>query len=265
MASCLALGLLSGMALTSCGDDDPDPTPEVPDTPDTPEVPDTPDEPTTVTVILSTINYYYSNDRVACLGDSIHYFALVDQLVKEKQDSVANANGSLVINNVEGSRMIILYDETDDTAAQAVYRGLRHGIISLGEQAHGFVYTGGIHYADASATVTQDGGVVSTGNVSGSGTTKVYLPDLSGTAWTTTAADAAISRVDFSDESLSCTVNGDEGATFRFRHDGYDVTISQDGAEKYLLRLNEDGTEMRLAAVDGAEVTDGPVFTPAAE
>ena len=65
MASCLALGLLSGMALTSCGDDDPDPTPEVPDTPDTPEVPDTPDEPTTVTVILSTINYYYSNDRVA--------------------------------------------------------------------------------------------------------------------------------------------------------------------------------------------------------
>lgn len=259
--SCLMLGMMLGMGLTSCGDDDPVVDNDL-TTPEQPGQPDEPDEPTTSSVMLSSISYYYSNDKIDCLGDSVSYFALVEMLVKAKQDSVVNANGTLVIELLPGEREISLYDKSDDKSASNAFENLKIELFSLGKQAQGFVYTGGVYAESLSATISDDGHLISSGGSTSRHTFKIYIPNLAKSIWTTADTGSTINKISFAENTSSgCTINGNDDETFNYAYNGYDLTISQGTEEKCALLLNETGTELRLVRLDGEEVTNGPVFT----
>lgn len=175
--SCLMLGMMLGMGLTSCGDDDPVVDNDL-TTPEQPGQPDEPDEPTTSSVMLSSISYYYSDDKFGCLGDSVSYFALVEKLVKAKQDSVANVNGTLVIELQSGERKISLYDKSDDESASNAFENLKIELFSLGKQAQGFVYTGGGYAESSSVTISGDGHWTSSGSSESRHYFKIRIPIL---------------------------------------------------------------------------------------
>lgn len=256
--SCLMLGMMLCVGLTSCGDDDP----VIPDQPEQPDQPSEPDEPTTSSVMLSSISYYYSDDKFGCFGDSVSYFALVEKLVKAKQDSVANANGTLVIELLPGEREISLYDKSDDKSASNVFYNLIIELLSLGEQAQGFVYTGGGYAESSSVTISGDGHWTSSGSSESRHYFKIRIPILAKSIWTTADTGSVINKISFEENPFSvCTINGNDDETFNYAYNGYDLTISQGTEEKCALLLNETGTELRLVRLDGEEVTDGPVFT----
>ena len=256
--SCLMLGMMLCGGLTSCGDDDP----VIPDQPEQPDQPSEPDEPTTSSVMLSSISYYYSNDKIDCLGDSVSYFALVEKLVKAKQDSVANVNGTLVIELQSGERKISLYDKSDDESASNAFENLKIELFSLGKQAQGFVYTGGGYAESSSVTISGDGHWTSSGSSESRHYFKIRIPILAKSIWTTADTGSTINKISFAENTSSgCTINGNDDETFNYAYNGYDLTISQGTEEKCALLLNETGTELRLVRLDGEEVTDGPVFT----
>ena len=256
--SCLMLGMMLCVGLTSCGDDDP----VIPDQPEQPDQPSEPDEPTTSSVMLSSISYYYSNDKIDCLGDSVSYFALVEMLVKAKQDSVANVNGTLVIELQSGERKISLYDKSDDESASNAFENLKIELFSLGKQAQGFVYTGGGYAESSSVTISGDGHWTSSGSSESRHYFKIRIPILAKSIWTTADTGSVINKISFEENPFSvCTINGNDDETFNYAYNGYDLTISQGTEEKCALLLNETGTELRLVRLDGEEVTNGPVFT----
>lgn len=259
--SCLMLGMMLGMGLTSCGDDDPVVDNDL-TTPEQPGQPDEPDEPTTSSVMLSSISYYYSDDKFGCFGDSVSYFALVEKLVKAKQDSVANVNGTLVIELQSGERKISLYDKSDDESASNAFENLIIELLSLGEQAQGFVYTGGGYAESSSVTISGDGHWTSSGSSESRHYFKIRIPILAKSIWTTADTGSVINKISFEENPFSvCTINGNDDETFNYAYNGYDLTISQGTEEKCALLLNETGTKLRLVRLDGEEVTDGPVFT----
>lgn len=256
--SCLILSMMLCVGLTSCGDDDP----TAPEQPSQPDEPDEPDEPTTSSVMLSSISYYYSDDKFGCFGDSVNYFALVEKLVKAKQDSVANVNGTLVIELQSGERKISLYDKSDDESASNAFENLKIELLSLGKQAQGFVYTGGGYAESSSVTISGDGHWTSFGSSESRRYLKIRIPILAKSIWTTADTGSVINKISFEENPFSvCTINGNDDETFNYAHNGYDLTISQGTEEKCALLLNETGTELRLVRLDGEEVTNGPVFT----
>ena len=256
--SCLMLGMMLCGGLTSCGDDDP----VIPDQPEQPDQPSEPDESTTSSVMLSSISYYYSDDKFGCLGDSVSYFALVEKLVKAKQDSVANVNGTLVIELQSGERKISLYDKSDDESASNAFENLKIELFSLGKQAQGFVYTGGGYAESSSVTISGDGHWTSSGSSESRHYFKIRIPILAKSIWTTADTGSVINKISFEENPFSvCTINGNDDETFNYAYNGYDLTISQGTEEKCALLLNETGTELRLVRLDGEEVTNGPVFT----
>ena len=257
VASCLALGLLSGMALTACGDDDPAPTPEVPDTPDTP---DEPEGPTTSTVTSYVIQYFYSNETMSCAGDSVSYFAFVDELVKAKQDSVAQVSGSLKIDHQVSTRQINFYDTVPGNTSKESARAFILDLANSGEKPCGFVYSGIARTFSVNLEISQDGTVTSIGNSSGHTPYPIYIPRLIGHHWATADAEAEIAKISFG-KSKSCTINDDATVTFSFVQSGYDVVLSLGNEEKCAFLLNEAGTEMRLVRLDGEAVENGPVYT----
>lgn len=255
--SCLILSMMLCVGLTSCGDDDPV-IPDQPEQPDQPSEPENPEEPTSTTILLHTIFYHESAINQ---GDSISYFALVEDLVKEKQDSVANAQGSLNILHAPGVKIIYFYDQSDNKAAETATLSLVRELIALGEQARGFVYTTTIVYRTYNAAIASDGTMSIIGYAGTQHPFKVFIPRLRGSVWTTSDTSSAINSIAFSANSMDCVINGDESVTFSCAHNGYDLTISQGTEEKCALLLNETGTELRLVRLDGEEVTNGPVFT----
>ena len=247
--SCLMLGMMLCVGLTSCGDDDP----VIPDQPEQPDQPSEPDEPTTSSVMLSSISYYYSDDKFGCFGDSVSYFALVEKLVKAKQDSVANVNGTLVIELQSGERKISLYDKSDDESASNAFENLKIELFSLGKQAQGFVYTGGGYAESSSVTISGDGHWTSSGSSESRHYFKIRIPILAKSIWTTADTGSTINKISFAENTSSgCTINGNDDETFNYAYNGYDLTISQGTEEKCALLLNETGTELRLVR---------PVFT----
>lgn len=257
VASCLALGLLSGMALTACGDDDPAPTPEVPDTPDTP---DEPEGSTTSTVTSYVIQYFYSNETMSCAGDSVSYFAFVDELVKAKQDSVTQVSGSLKIDHQASTRQINFYDTVPGNTSKESAKALILDLANSGEKPRGFVYSGIARIFSVNLEISQDGTVTSSGNSSGHASYPIYIPRLIGHHWATADAGVEIAKISFG-KSKSCTINDDATATFSFVQSGYDVVLSLGNEEKCAFLLNEAGTEMRLVRLDGEAVENGPVYT----
>lgn len=260
--ACLLLGLTVNFSLTSCGDDDPvtPDQPETPENPENPENPEKPEGPTTTTVTSYVIQYFYSNETMSCAGDSVSYFAFVDELVKAKQDSVAQVSGSLMIDHQVSTRQINFYDTVSGNTSKESARAFILDLANSGEKPCGFVYSGIARTFSVNLEISQDGTVTSIGNSSGHTPYPIYIPRLIGHHWATADAGVEIAKISFG-KSKSCTINDDATVTFSFVQSGYDVVLSLDNEEKCAFLLNETGTEMRLVRLDGEAVENGPVYT----
>lgn len=258
--SCLALGTTLSLGLTSCDEDDP-----ITETPETPEQPEQPEEPTTTSTTLATFSYYYSNKNISCAGDSVAFFALVDKMVKAKQDSVENAKGTLLIQHSTDNRRVLMVDLSDSQSASKTSNEIIRNLFESSSKGQGFVYTGGIHSEDYSVDITNDG-KYSLGYVEKNFEFLICFPNIKNTVWTTSDADAEINKFSFKDNlAAGCVINDNADVAYEYSQKGYDMTMSLKGTEKCAFKFNNDGTELKLVRLDGADVADGPVYKQVAE
>lgn len=262
-AACLVASM--SLCLTSCGDDDPVPEPTPTPTP-TPEPEPTPSDTTkTNTTALYALDLYYPTTNLACEGDSVAYFALVESLIQAQQDSVEQAGGTLVITYDQANRTAYYYDKnTEKSTAQSVCNDLQRKLTNAGLTSQGFVYVGGIYRQDEIVTLSENfqpnkfAFSTSAGHMNGS----VEFPNLTNSTWSTTAAEASVQSILFSSRVRgNAYLNGDEETAYSFRHSGNVITLTKDDAEAYAFQLNETGTVMVLIRENGAEVANGAAYT----
>lgn len=258
---CLIVGAALSMTFTGCGDENP----SVNSGPETPEEPEKPGEPTTVRI--SSISYFYSSDKVLCYGDTADYIAHVEKMIKVKQDSVANAKGSLVIELDSKEHNVIFYDQTNDDSSSKVAGNFERELVNSSRQQLNFVYTGGVHSEYYSATISDEGGLGNFGTSSGTKTYKVYFPNIASTKWATDVEGAEVKNISFG-KSLSsngCTINDNQDVVYKVSHDGYRITLTLENSEIYVFDFNEDGTQFRLMYTEGLDVIEDYIYTKVTE
>lgn len=262
--SCVMLCTALSMTFTSCGDDDPIVNPE-PETPEQPEEPEKPEESTTVKV--SSISYFYSSDKVSCEGDTADYISHVEKMIKAKQDSVANAKGSLIIELDSEEHKVIFYDKTSGDSSSKVARNFERELFNSAKQQLGFVYTGGIHYESYSATVSGEGVLGDSVTSSETSTLKIYFPDIASTKWATDVEGAEVKNISFGKNLLSngCTINDNQDVVYKVSHNGNRITLTLENSEIYVFDFNEDGTQFRLMYTEGLDVIEDYFYTRVTE
>lgn len=243
LASCLLVGMT--LSLSSCSDDDPIlPTPEEPEQPEQPEKPET-----------RTTNYYEIKLNYKDVhGDSLAFLNFAERIITSIQESAKPEKSSLVIYMTK-TQSIAIYDSlaTKDVANKAhdvVLESLRQG-----QKPQGFVYSGTflIKYGKIDLNDTSHTFFSSSSNG------KCQFPNLSATIWTASDTQAEISALDF--KAKTVILPNDSIMKGEYMHVGYDITFKADDAEKYLFRLNKEGTEIQLVKADGKEIENGPTYT----
>ena len=242
-------------ALTSCDEEE-----TIIDEPDVPETPT--DEPDDEEETLTYSGYQIDLNRESTItgGDSIAFFEAVDAMLLQVQDSLENAGSGIVLSTDE-QHTILFYGENSQEV-RGLSTSLTRKLNSLGTEEQDFVYSGVFRILSLSVSVSAGNLSFSGGNVSGSMSVNVYVPNLAETTWATDTENAPVQSVSFIDNNPSF-INGDETTTFKKTQVGYDVTLTASGDESqsYAFQFNEDGSELTLVSINGEAAGETYVYT----
>ena len=243
-------------ALTSCGDDE-----TIIDEPDVPVTPENPDEeePETpaTTYAVSVYDLNNSSGNLIAGGDSIAFFALVDEILGTVQDSLTNAESTMYIEIEEDHSFALIAEGANKEEFDALDNSLRARLFYLGDEPCGFVYTGLCRYGSQSTTSLEN----IFGNMSSitKRSISIVIPRLQIASWTTTAENAPVQSITFS-RSTEAYVDGNQDASFSVYREGGQFTLK--GVDNtYVLQINAAGTELTLISINGEEVSETYVYT----
>lgn len=252
-------------ALTSCGDDE-----TIIDEPDVPVTPENPDEeePETpaTTYAVSIFNLNESTESCVAGGDSVAFFAVMDEMFASVQDSLTNAESTMRIETNDDHSFALIGESSSQSEFDALEVSLMERLYNLGNEPQDFVYTGYCIISSRSVTSVGDifNGNGTVGGSSGTSQMEICIPRISGTSWVTTAEDAAVQSIAFEAEATSmgngAYINGNQDVSFHLIREGVEVSlVSTDNT--YVFHFNETGTELTLVSINGEEVSETYVYT----
>ena len=253
-------------ALTSCGDDETIiDEPDVPVTPDDNPDEEEPETPAT-TYAVSVFDLNDSSESCIAGGDSIAFFAVVDEMLASMQDSLTNAESSIHIETNDDHSFALIAESSNEGEFDALEVSLMARLSNLGNEQQDFVYTGYCTISTRTVTTTGDifQGAGTIGGTSGTTRMNICIPSIEGTSWVTTAEDAAVQSIAFETESTSmgngAYINGNQDAPFHLIREGVEVSlVSTDNT--YVFHFNETGTELTLISINGEAVSETYVYT----
>lgn len=249
----------TAFALTSCGDDE-----TIIDEPDVPVTPENPDEEET-SYSVGFFDLNVDTEILKVEGDSVAFFALTDELVKEVQDSLTNAESTMRIEmNDADHSFALIAEKGNEEEFRNVELSLIRRLVELGNEPRNFVYTGSCIEYDY--TVKSVGnifaGAGSLGSSTGEATYCIYIPNISSTSWTTEAEGASVQTITFEGkvEATDAHINGNQDVLYRVKQQGAQVSLTATD-DTYVFNFNETGTELTLVSINGEAVSETYVYT----
>lgn len=251
-------------ALTSCGDDETIiDEPDVPVTPENPDV-EEPETPAT-TYAVSVFDLNDSSEGCVAGGDSIAFFAVVDEMLAAVQDSLTKAESTMRIETNDDHSFALIAESSNGGEFDALENLLMARLSNLGNEQQDFVYTGYCSIYTRTVTTTGDifQGIGTVGGTSGTNRMNICIPSIEGTSWVTTAEDAAVQSIAFKADVSKTTgayINGNQDVPFRISRNGVEVSLTATD-NTYVFHFNETGTELTLVSINGEEVSETYVYT----
>lgn len=251
-------------ALTSCGDDE-----TIIDEPDVPVTPENPDEeePETpaTTYAVSVFDLNDSSEGCVAGGDSIAFFAVVDEMLAAVQDSLTKAESTMHIETNDDHSFALIAESSNGGEFDALENLLMARLSNLGNEQQDFVYTGYCSIYTRTVTTTGDifQGIGTVGGTSGTNRMNICIPSIEVTSWVTTAEDAAVQSIAFNadvSKTNGAYINGNQDVPFRISRNGVEVSLTATD-NTYVFLFNETGTELTLVSINGEEVSETYVYT----